>query len=82
MVTDRPISFGEAYNSTRSTTYPFGIVVLDVDKDGNGSGTLAPICKIKFNKSGQLEIENYGQKPLRLTNVHSEKQPMRIETWL
>lgn len=73
MVTDRPISFGEAYNSTRSKDYPFGIVVLDVDKDGNGSGTLAPICKIKFNKKGELEIEHYGQKPLRLTNVRREK---------
>ncbi len=73
MVTDRPISFGEAYNNTRSKTYPFGIVVLDVDKDGNGTGTLAPICKIKFNKNGNLEIEHYGQKPLRLTNVRREK---------
>ncbi len=73
MVTDRPISFGEAYNSTRSKDYPFGIVVLDVDKDGNGTGTLAPICKIKFNKKGELEIEHFGQKPLRLTNVRREK---------
>lgn len=73
MVTDRPISFGEAYNSPRSKDYPFGIVVLDVDKDGNGTGTLAPICKIKFNKKGELEIEHFGQKPLRLTNVRREK---------
>ena len=73
MLTDRPISFGEAYNSTRSKDYPFGIVVLNVDKDGNGTGTLAPICKIKFNKKGELEIEHFGQKPLRLTNVRREK---------
>ncbi len=73
MVTDRPITFGEAYNSTRSRDYQFGIVVLNLDKDGNGTGTLAPVCKIKFNKKDELEVENYGQKPLRLANVRRMK---------
>ena len=73
MVTDRPMSFWERYNSTRSTQYPFGIIVLNVDSTGKGTGTLAPICKIKFNKKNKLEIEHYGQKPLRLANVRMEK---------
>jgi hypothetical protein len=73
MVTDRPMRFWEVYNNGRSTTYPFGIIVLNVDSTGKGTGTLAPICKIKFNKKGELEIENYGQKPLRLVNVRVEK---------
>jgi len=69
MVTNRPMSFGELYRSGRSTDYQFGIVVLDVDKNGKGTGKLAPICKIKFDKKNELEIENYGQKPFRLENV-------------
>jgi len=73
MVTDRPMRFWEVYNSGRSTQYPFGIIVLNVDKTGKGTGSLAPICKIKFNKKNELEIENYGQKPLRLANVRIEK---------
>jgi hypothetical protein len=73
MATDRPISFPELYNGTRSTQYKIGIVVLDVDKDGKGTGTFAPLCKIKFNKNNQLEIENYGQKPFRLANVFRQK---------
>jgi hypothetical protein len=73
MVTNRPMSFGELYRSGRSTSYQFGIVVLDVDKDGKGTGTLAPVCKIKFNKKNELEIENYGQKPFRLANVYLQK---------
>jgi hypothetical protein len=72
MVTSRPMSFGELYRATRSTDYQFGILVLDVDKNGKGTGKLAPICKIKFNKD-QLEIENYGQKPFRLVNVYLQK---------
>jgi hypothetical protein len=73
LVTDRPISFPELYNGTRSTQYKLGIVVLDVDKDGKGTGTFAPLVKVKFNKNQQLEIENYGQKPFRLANVYRQK---------
>jgi hypothetical protein len=73
MVTNRPMSFGELYRSGRSTDYQFGIVAMDVDKNGKGTGTLAPVCKIRFNKKNELEIENYGQKPLRLANVYLEK---------
>ena len=73
MVTNRPMSFGEVYRGGRSTDYQFGIAVIDVDSSGKGTGQLAPVCKIKFNKNGQLEIENYGQKPLRLANVLLQK---------
>ena len=73
MATDRPISFPELWNGTRSRDYPVGIVTLDVDKDGKGTGSFAPACKVKFNKKGELEIETYGQKPFRLANVYREK---------
>jgi hypothetical protein len=69
LLTNRPITFPELYNGTRSRDYQFGIVVLNVDKDGKGSGSFAPLCKIKFNKKNELEIEHYGQKPFRLANV-------------
>ncbi len=72
LVTNRPMSFGELYNGTRSTQYPFAFVVLDVDKDGKGTGSLAPLCKARFNKKKELEIEQYGQKPFRLTNVYRQ----------
>ncbi len=73
MVTNRPIAFAELYNSTRSRDYQFGIVVLNIDKDGKGTGTLAPTCKIKFNKKNELEIEHFGQQPLRLANVRQQR---------
>jgi hypothetical protein len=73
LATNRPISFPELYNGTRSRDYKFGIVVLNVDKDGKGSGSFAPLCKIKFNKKNELEIEHYGQKPFRLANVYRQK---------
>ncbi|MBI3483830.1 MAG: hypothetical protein HY012_01580 [Acidobacteria bacterium] len=73
MLTDRPISFFEAYNSTRSRDYPFSIIELRLDKDGKGEGTLLVATKIKFNKENMLEIENYGRDPIRLVNVRREK---------
>jgi hypothetical protein len=73
LVTNRPIAFAELYNATRSRGYPFAIVTLDVDKDGKGTGSFAPACKIRFNKQNELEIEHYGQKPFRLANVYRQK---------
>jgi hypothetical protein len=73
LLTNRPISFGELYNGTRSRDYPFGIVVLNVDKDGKGTGLFDPLCKMKFNKKNELEVERYGQRPFRLVNVYRQK---------
>jgi hypothetical protein len=73
LATNRWLNFRELINATRSRDYPIGIVVLDVDKDGNGTGSFAPLCKVKFNKAKELVIEHYGQKPFRLANVKREK---------
>ena len=73
MVTDRAITMAELYQGTRSRDYPFGVVAMNVDKSGKGTGSLAPVVKIKFNKKGELEIEHYGQKPWRLANLRREK---------
>ena len=73
LATNRWITFMEEWGSTRSRDYPFSLVIMDVDKNGKGSGTLAPACKVRFNKRNELEIETFGQKPLRLANVRREK---------
>lgn len=73
LVTDRPLSFGEVYNNTRSRDYPFTIVVLNVDQNGKGTGSLAPLCEITFNKKNEIQIENFGQKPFCLVNVRRAK---------
>jgi hypothetical protein len=73
MATNRPLALGELYNGTRSLGYPVGIVVLDVDKNGKGTGSFAPLCKVGFDENKQLQVENYGQKPFRLTGVFRQK---------
>ncbi|HEV7473211.1 MAG TPA: hypothetical protein VGN90_04125 [Pyrinomonadaceae bacterium] len=58
MVTNRPISFGEAWSDSRSMDYSLsGVeVILSADKKKN-SGTLLPACQFKIDKEGQLQIE-------------------------
>jgi threonine dehydrogenase-like Zn-dependent dehydrogenase len=73
MAANRTISFPELRESPRSRDYKFTIIELRLDADGKGDGTLMYATKLKFNKKGQLELEHYGQTPVRLANVRREK---------
>ena len=72
-VADRPIGFLEAYFSTRSKDYPFGILELDL-KEGSserdkGEGTLIYAAKIKVLNGDKVEIENVTFAPIKLLAV-------------
>ena len=68
LITDRWLTFGELYNSTRSSDYSVGAIELSLTPDGKGSGTVLPACKLTVNKKKkQVEIETY-QNPWNLTN--------------
>jgi hypothetical protein len=69
MVTDRPITFGEAWADTRSRDYNLSAVEITFSANRKkNSGTLLPACEFKINKDNQLEIEAY-QNPWKLTNI-------------
>jgi hypothetical protein len=68
LVTDRWLTFGELYNSTRSKDYSVGAIELTLTPDGKGSGTLMPACRLKMNKkTKQVEVEAF-QFPWKLTH--------------
>jgi len=72
-VGDRPINFLEAYYSTRSTDYPFGIMELDL-KTGDserekGAGTLIYAAKIRVIGGEKVETENLTFAPIQLLAV-------------
>ena len=69
LVANRQMSLPELWNSGRSTDYKFSIVVLDVDAAGKGDGLVYYAVKLKYNKSGQLELEHYGQAPGRIAQA-------------
>jgi hypothetical protein len=73
-VTDRPISFREARENTRSRDYEFMVCEIRLGPDGKGEGKLAAGTKITYDRDRQqVELENYGQEPVRLTQVTVDK---------
>ncbi len=71
---DRPMSFWELSNQPRSSEYQFMLVEIHLDKDGKGQGTLAPAAMVNWdNDTKTLEVENYSNQPVRLTQVEIVK---------
>jgi len=69
VVTDRPITFAEMRESTRSSDYSMSAAELDLnDEESKSTGTLLPLCKLNVNKQGELEIEAF-QNPWTLRQI-------------
>ncbi len=72
-VTDRPITFGEAWGASRSRDYEItmGEIVISKEK-GKSTGKLYPAAMVKLNKENELEIETY-KNPWNLVNIRLTK---------
>jgi hypothetical protein len=68
-VTNRKISFGEAYANTQSQAFDLTAGEMDLnDQDKSKStGVLYPACQFTINKDGELQIE-LNQNAWRLSN--------------
>jgi hypothetical protein len=70
LATDRRIGFLEARNQPRSTDYQFLLIEMRIKGDGKGEGKLAEAAKVAYDRDNNtIQIENYGQEPVRLTQV-------------
>jgi hypothetical protein len=70
IATDRPISFAEQVNQPRTIDYPFTLIDMRLNAEGEGSGMLSIATKIIPDKEGNLvTLENYGTQPVRLSEV-------------
>ena len=69
-VTNRKISFGEAYANTQSQSFDLTAGELDLnDQDKSKStGVLYPACQFTINKDGEMQIE-LNQNAWRLSNI-------------
>ena len=69
LVTNRPITFGEAWTDSRSSDYNLSALEMIVTEvKGQNVGTLVPLCQFKIDKEKQVQIEAY-QNPWRLVDV-------------
>jgi hypothetical protein len=71
-LTDRSIQFWEAHRGTRSRDYAFGMIILDLDKDGKGEGKLLPAVTAKISDKGVVEFETLGTDPFKIIRVYQE----------
>jgi hypothetical protein len=74
LATDRYITFWEASNQPRTIDYPFTLVEIRLDRNGEGVGKASVATKISFDrKKNLMELENYSSEPVRLQQVKIEK---------
>jgi hypothetical protein len=74
LITDRRIGFWEAANQPRSIDYPFTVIELRLNKDGEGEGKMSIATKVIYDKKeNMITLENYDISPVQLTNVKREK---------
>lgn len=74
LITDRRIGFWEASRQPRSIDYPFTVIELRLNGDGEGEGKMSVATKIIADKDDNtVTLENYAQQPVQLRNVKRER---------
>jgi hypothetical protein len=74
LATDRYVTFQEARADPRTMDYPFTLLEIRLDKNGEGAGKASVATKINFDrKKNTMELENYGIEPVRLNQIKIEK---------
>jgi hypothetical protein len=69
LLTDRYVGSWEAANRPRTIDYPFTLIELKVDKDGSGDGNATIYTKITATVAGDIELENFTNRPVMLNDV-------------
>ena len=68
IATDKPVSFGAAASDSEAMDYPFTLIEMRMKPNDKGEGKMLAATSIS-TKNGKLELENYGQEPVRLTSI-------------
>jgi hypothetical protein len=71
IATDKPVSFGAAVSGAESLDYPFTLIEMRMGANNKGEGRMLARSAITV-KSGRLELENYGNEPIKLSEITEE----------
>ena len=75
VASDHGMSFFEAADRPRSADYPFTVLQLQLDSNGQGRGLASAYSNITLDKiQGSIVLENLGDQPVMLTNVQLHKK--------
>ena len=74
LITDRRIGFREAVNQPRSIDYPFTVIDIRLNRDGEGEGKMSIATKVIYDKEeNMISLEDFEISPVQLTNIRREK---------
>lgn len=69
LVVEREISLRELRNDPRALEYPYLVIDLRFDADGQGDGELFPVAKLRVSPDGRLSYESWSPQPVRITRL-------------
>lgn len=70
LATDRPLAFAEVWRSTRTTDYNVTVIMLEVDENGRGEGSVMVGADLSWDDAkDQVSITGFASEPIRLNNV-------------
>jgi len=74
VATDRPMSVWETVNQPRTVDYPFTIIEMHLNNDGEGQGMLSYATKIIPDADGKtIVLENWGTQRIQLNQVKADR---------
>ena len=75
LATEQGMPLFEAADRPRSADYPFTVVQLQLDRNGQGRGLASAYSNITLDKrQGSIVLENLDDQPVMLTNVQLQKK--------
>jgi hypothetical protein len=75
MALDRYLTFWEVRERPRTIDYPFTVIEMRLNRDGEGEGKLSVATRIRFDKEKNvIELETYASEPVRLQKVKAQRK--------
>ena len=75
ILTDREIFFEEVYNREITMQFPFTMITMMLDEEGNGEGTAILGAELKWDEAKDvLRITGYSAEPIRLEGIRLIKK--------
>jgi hypothetical protein len=71
--TTRPIGFAEGMVEGASLNYPFGMIQLDLDANGRGTGAIIGAASVSIDSNGKLDVNPYSGLSTKLSDARKLK---------
>jgi len=75
LATDRPMSAFEIWNQPRYSDYPFTLIDLRLNPNGQSTGSLMLAARVNADEDGRfIQVENFATQPITISQIEIEHQ--------